>query len=389
MGDGSGSRKPSISSNASLYPEHNLLVRFRHVYAGKGGWFYTRRKNLHPGKPDPTAEADPLSSRNADFRKLAASSGLLKNSVDHAQSEINEGASSLSESTTLRCITEAQGSDTTQEAGEASMSDRDKTVEVARVLVGASKAFYAMNSRSPRRAKHSRMSVFSRMSQEAQWAMNDFKKDMQSTSDEDNQKDNKICPLPTQNELNEELTCSTQNGHDGGGSNSSDCTSSQVASNYGNDGDLLEDPACITQSRGRLRPVAEVQLGKTQQGKHVCSNLTTKETLISPEIIVPTPRISNHSVLGPNVPKLPRIISKGRDSVEAVGNHPFKYRDMEGNSTLFKKPKVLREKTFEITPLGYDSRFKKNSVELLPYDIPEEVKIKAQEKCNDWLKKYT
>ena len=51
---------------------------------------------------------------------------------------------------------------------------------------------------------------------------------------------------------------------------------------------------------------------------------------------------------------------------------------------------LTKENTFEITPVGYDSRFediiKKDEDEM--DDTPEEIKQKAIDKCTDWLKKY-
>ncbi len=49
-----------------------------------------------------------------------------------------------------------------------------------------------------------------------------------------------------------------------------------------------------------------------------------------------------------------------------------------------------REKTFVITPMGYDSRFAEmNSLTIDSEEIPKEVKDKAIKKCNDWLTKHT
>lgn len=57
------------------------------------------------------------------------------------------------------------------------------------------------------------------------------------------------------------------------------------------------------------------------------------------------------------------------------------------------KPTVItnwkREQTFEITPVGYDSRFEDIRTKEEELDeTPEEVKLKAIAKCSDWLKKY-
>ncbi len=50
-----------------------------------------------------------------------------------------------------------------------------------------------------------------------------------------------------------------------------------------------------------------------------------------------------------------------------------------------------RENTFQITPPGYDSRFSDVPPLLLAAedDTPTEIKLKAVEKCNEWLSKYS
>ena len=91
--------------------------------------------------------------------------------------------------------------------------------------------------------------------------------------------------------------------------------------------------------------------------------------------------------------KLPEIkvnCTECKDSVAdlpsrgAKGNHGMR------NYRVLPVTRVRREGTFEITPPGYDCRFRnaQSGLDEVPDETPVEVKARATEKCIEWMNKY-
>ncbi len=77
-----------------------------------------------------------------------------------------------------------------------------------------------------------------------------------------------------------------------------------------------------------------------------------------------------------------------KDLTDAGGNFPHPHG--ANNKGIPSMGKWGREKTFVITPMGYDSRFvEMNTLTIDADETPKEVKDKAIKKCTDWLTKHT
>ena len=102
----------------------------------------------------------------------------------------------------------------------------------------------------------------------------------------------------------------------------------------------------------------------------------------------------------PNIQESPTgSVVMGDNTVNTTSTPPFvgTHRQIPGVGHYKVTPSVAkplliknwsREKTFEITPVGYDSRFEDLAVKEDIDETPDEIKQKAIVKCNDWLKKY-
>ncbi|ELU17632.1 hypothetical protein CAPTEDRAFT_185210 [Capitella teleta] len=396
MPDLSGFKAKTKPPNLSQAPDRSLLLRFRHIYAGKGGWFYMRRQRETKGDKGRKrvssksrimscggqrtvknseklpAEDDPESVRIKDIDPESVERGEPQRSSSSANEEAQSDDEGGHDSSLSSCFSSRGGVDELDEVDEVDiLDDVDEVAEVFLETVditGCDEMIPGSEFISPRRVKNkSRVNIFSRMSQEAQWAISDTLKDM--------------CP-PNNSPANERVN----DDHVVTRNNKTDCLN-EVASISPCNEDFLSR-ARQYRRHNLLNPVLQTRVGDAhQRGRHVLNNLITQETPITAPAVTPYPPLLTNQSKGPlqsNRTRLPDI-SKSREDLtctESSVNEPskFKYVDSQGNSTLFNRP-VFRENTFEITPPGYDSRFHRSLYHAIDDDIPEEVKDDARKKC--------
>ena len=276
-------------------------------------------------------------------------------------------------------------------------------------------------------SRRGQMRVFSRMSQEAQWAIsetwremiqegessqdvNDNDKNLTQLSDICDQKSDGSCS-GVHNSSTEQVSSSCR-----GSSSCSTAVQDYKKNVNDNDNNMNSNNTRLNGSmqyaglrrQTRSSPAATDTYGR-RRSHPVDSSLRSDWS-----------EANNHSKINKNRTRVRGSRGQARLTIEET---PTKLPDINGNSAPSRAPaglgeytltqdvaqpsqktlamahrsvipsgsKLSREQSFQITPMGYDSRYRDTVAQrdLNGTDeTPEEVKAKAIEKCNEWFDKY-